>query len=602
MRQPLARLARHKHLRVMPIIDAMRGSSGESLKSDARAALNVSLLALPQGMAYAAIAGLPIEYGIFGAIVAALIAPVFSGSRYISPGPSNATAVLIFGALLSLNLPDPADRTAVMSLIVLLAGLLLVLGAMLKVAALVQYVSRAVIAGYITAAALYIIANQMKQVLGYDFTLPPDGTMVDVLLMTLQYLPEIHLPTVLLSIGAAAFYWVGNRHAKALPNVGLTLILFSLLAVLLQILGLPGWDGIRTLNAVNATEWQVALPPFSQELVREVSSSAMVLAFLCMLEGCSIGKTLAARSGEKIDLNQEIFGLGIANIACAFYKGMPASGSYTRSQLNFNSGARTAMSTVLAGLFCVLGVFLLGPLIGYIPVSLLGVVVIAIGLSLINRHVIRVVWRATRSDRVVFITTFVAAMLASLDFAIILGVAVSILLFLRKAAKPELIEYTRDKEGVFMPMGEHHEETTPEVSIVHVEGDLFFGAAELFRDQMRRAFAKPNLKVVILKMRNAHHLDATSVLALEDLIRFLQGDGRALLISEARPDAVKIFRDSGLLKVLGDENLFPDEPSNPTLSTSRAIRRAMTYLDGQEAEVKIFLGGSQKESAPHEEP
>lgn len=547
-------------------------------------------------MAYAAIAGLPIEYGIYGAIVASLIAPIFTGSRFISPGPTNATSVLIFGSLLSLNLVDPAERTAVIPLVVLLAGLLLVLGALLKVAALVQYVSRSVIAGYITAAAFYIVANQTKKVLGFDFTLPPGGTMLDVLLLTGRYLPTTHLPTVLLSIGAGVFYWVINRYARTLPNVGMTLVVFSVVTVIARMLDLPGWEDVQTLSAVNATEWQVALPPLSQELISQVASSAMVLAFLCMLEGCSIGKTVAAGSGETIDLNQEIFGLGIANVACAFYQGMPVSGSPTRSQLSFKSGCRTALATVFNGLFCAIGIFLLGQLIVYIPVAVLGVVVIAIGLSLINRHVIRVVWNATRSDRIVFVATFVAALLATLDFAIILGVAVSILLFLRKAAQPELIEYTQDEEGVFMPMAEDSKESTPEVSIVHVEGDLFFGAAELFRDQMRRAFAKPNLKVVILKMRNAHHLDATSVLALEDLIRFMQAGGRALLISEARADVRRIFRDSGLLDVLGEENFFPDDPTNSTLSTSKALRRSMDYLDGKEADVKIFLGGSQKES------
>ena len=595
MRSVRTQIDRHRHLRLLPIRKTLAGYAVPALKADLRAGSNVALLAFPQSMAYAAIAGLPIEYGLFGAIVASVVAPIFSGSRFIAAGPTNATAVLVFGSLLSLNFVDPADRVAVIPLVVLLTGLLLIVGAFLKVAALVQYVSRSVIAGYITAAAFYIIVNQIKMVLGFDFTLPPGGTVIDVIRLTVENLPQTHVPTLFLSVTSGLFFWLTSRLTRGWPLVGITLVLFSALAAAgTHLLHLPGWDEVRTLSAVQATDWQVGIPRISPELIAQIANVAMVLAFICMLEGCSIGKTLAARSGEKIDLNQEIFGLGMSNIACACLQGMPASGSLTRSQLNVTSGAQTAWSTMFCGLICGAGIFLFGSLIAYIPVSVLGVLVVAIGLSLINRHVLRVIWTSTRSDRIVLITTFTAALLASLDFAIILGAGVSILLFLRKAAQPELVEYTHDEEGGFKPMAKGDQGSTPEISIVHVEGDLFFGASELFRDQMRRACAKPNLKVVILKMRNAHHLDATSVLALEDLARFMQSSGRSLLISEARPDAIEIFQNSGLLTVLGQDNLFPDDPTNLTLSTSRALRRAMTYLDGREAEVKIFLGGSKK--------
>ncbi len=590
------RLARRKHLRFFPIWGASKGYRTPALAEDLRAGMNVALLAFPQGMAYAAIAGLPIEFGLYGAIIASLVAPIFTGSRFIAAGPTNATAVLVFGALLGLNFADATERAAVIPLVALLTGVFLVVGAFLKVAALVQYVSRSVIAGYITAAALYIIINQLKMVLGFDFDVPPGGTVLHVALGTIENLPQSHLPTVFLSLAAGIFYWGLQRKVPGWPLVGVTLVVFSTVAAIGQSwLQLPGWDGIRTLSAVNPADWHIAFPRISQDRIAVVANLALVLAFICMLEGCSIGKTLAARSGEKINLNQEIYGLGMANVACSILQGMPASGSLTRSQLNVTSGARTPWATIFCGLFCAFGVFLLGKYIAFIPVSVLGVLVISIGLSLINRHVLRVVWTSTRSDRIVLVTTFSAALIASLDFAIMLGAGVSILLFLRKAAQPELIEYTRDEDGGFMPLPEGHKETVPEVSIVHVEGDLFFGAAELFRDQMRRACAKPNLKVVILKLRNAHHLDATSVLALEDLIRFMHSEGRALLISEARTDAIEIFKNSGLLKLLGEDNLFPDDLTNPTLSTSRAIRRAMSYLEGRDAEVKIFVGSSKKQ-------
>ncbi len=567
-----------------------------ALRGDFSAGLNVALLSFPQCIAYAAIAGLPIEYGIFGGAIAAITAPLWSGSKFIAAGPTNATAVMILGGFLGLGMVEADERAAVIPLVVVLSGVFLILGALLKVASLVQYVSRSVIAGYITAAAFYIILNQVKKVAGFDFDRPPGTSFFDDIVLTFENLPSSHLPTVGLSVATGLFYLIIQRRFSRLPNVAITLIVMSFAGIGVNALAsAQGWGPVLTLSSVSAGSWQFTPPPFSRQLIESVALVALVMAFLSTLEGSSIGKTLAAEAGSKIDLNQEILALGIANIACGLGQGMPASGSATRSQLGFKSGANTPLYSIISGMLLIAGVFLVGRFTAFIPESVLGVIVIAIGLSLFNRHILRVVCNATRSDRIVFLTTFASALLLRLDFAIILGVGVSILLFLRKAAQPELTEFTA--EGI--PVSEDDDEhDAAEVSIVHVEGDLFFGAAEIFHEQMRRAVAKPNLKVVILKMRNAHHLDATSILALENLARSLHHGNRHFLISEVRPETMKVFENSGLLTSVGEEHVFVDDPGNPTLSTAKAIRRAMKLLQGTDAEVKIFLGSSQKAAEP----
>jgi len=592
LRHGARRIRKNNHLNFFPLKEVITSYSREDMRGDWRAGLNVALLAFPQGMAYAAIAGLPIQYGIFGSAIAALLGPILSGSRFIILGPTNATSVLIFASLLGLGVTDVSAKVGLVPVIVLLSGIFLILGAFLKVANLIQYISRSVVTGYITAAAIYIIINQLKKVLGYDFTLPEGSTFLDVIWLTLTHIPETQWPVFVLSLLTALTLYFLNKYWKGLPNVAITLLLMSIVGAgwghLLEGLGLA--DAIQTHRAVNAADWTLIFPSLRPDLISNLASTALVVAFLSVLEGTSIGKSLASRAGKKLDANQEMLGMGLANIGCAFYQGMPASGSLTRSQLNWSSGGRTPFSSIYSGLIVAAGAYILGPYTRFIPVNVLGVLVIGIGLSLINRHVLRVVWNATKSDRVVFLTTFIAALLIRLDFAIILGAGVSILLFLRKAAQPELIEYSQDElEGAQAEAG-----SNPEVSIVHVEGDLFFGASELFRDQMRRVCEKPNLKVVILKLRNARHLDATSVLALEELNRYTKENDRHLLISEVRKDAIRIFKNSGLIDLIGRDNIFPDQASNPTLSTAKAIRRAMKILGGQEADVKIFLGGNRE--------
>jgi|TARA_B110000037_G_scaffold221312_1_gene291861 SulP family sulfate permease len=582
-----------RHVDWTPFRFLRDGYSAHKLRGDARAGLNVALLAFPQGMAYAAIAGLPIQYGIFGSVLAGLITPIWAGSRFIVAGPTNATSVMLLAGLLGLGLSSDEARVAVLPIVIALSGLFLVFGSILRVAALVQYVSRSVVAGYITAAAFYIILNQLRKVFGFNYEKPEGATVFDDLILTISNIGHTHFPTLLLSLIAAGFYYILNRKFKTLPNVAITLVVVSGLGYFINQYAIANDLGaIATLSAINLSEWQFTLPPFERGLIIDVSLLALIIAFLSTLEGTSIGKELAAKAGSRINVNQEMLGIGLANMACAFGQGMPASGSLTRSQLSYDSGSTTGMASIFASCFLLLTAFFFGGFTQYIPVSVLGVVVISIGLSLINFHVLRVVWYATKGERTVFIITFAAALLLRLDFSIIVGVAVSILLFIQKAAQPVVTEYN----AAGNPKEPDGEEEEAAVSIVHVEGDLFFGAAEIFRDQMRDACARKNLKIVILKIRNARCLDATSILALEELVLSLRQTGRFFLISEVRPKEMKIFENSGFLKIAGQENIFADDTSNPTLSTSKAIRRAMKLLEGKDANVKIFLGGSAKRS------
>ncbi len=588
----VAEFSRASHLNLFPLINVSRGYTRAKLQGDLRAGLNVALLAFPQGMAYAAIAGLPIEYGIFGSAVAAILGPILSGSRYVILGPTNATAVLLFASFLSIGVNEQ-QALMLLPLLLLLTGLFLILGAFLKVANLIQFVSRSVITGYITAAALYIIVNQARKVMGFDFEIPAGSTFMSVLWLTIKNAPHSHLPTLILSGSTALTYLILRRRFPAMPNVAITLVLASVLGHALNLATLRSgflqdYGQIEQLRAVTMEEWSITVPPLNLEWAGLLAQVALVIAFLSTLEASSIGKSLAARAGERLNTSQEMMGLGLANLGCAFLNGMPASGSLTRSQLNWNSGGVTAYSSMFSGFLIIVAALSFGRLIQYIPTSALGVLVIAIGLSLINRHSLRVVLKSTRSDAIVFLTTFVAALLLRLDFAIILGATTSIVLFLKKASVPELVEYGADASGQLAPKAEGAPRQT--VAIVHVEGELFFGATEIFRDQMRRTCEDPDLKIVILKMRNAHHLDATSILALEELINYMRDTGRVLLISEAREDAMRIIRRSGLLEVLGEDNIFPDNLENPTMPTALALRRAKKLLAGQDAGVSIFVG------------
>ncbi len=550
---------------------------------DLRAGLNVALLAFPQGMAYALIAGLPIQYGIYGGAVAALVAPLFAKTSLITLGPTNATSVMLLSAFASLGIAG-SEMLGLVPLLILMVGIFICLGAYLKVANLIQYISRSVITGYITAAALLIITNQVPKALG--LTLEGKGaTFYESLILMIGGIDTIVWETVIVSLATAGLFFTLDKKFKKLPNVAICLVIISVLTELV----FRHQSDIVLLPGINASDWSFLAPSVSLSDIQMLASPAMAIALLCILEGISIGKSLAAKTGARLDANQAMFSIGMANIGCAFFSGMPASGSLTRSTLSATSGGHTVFASFICGLILLAGAFVLGPLTSYIPQCTLAVLVIAIGLSLINKHAIRIVTLSTKSDAAVFGATFISGLFMPLDTAIYVGVGTSIVLFLKKVARPEMVEYAFNDEGHLTEMNKPEQRETPEVSIVHVEGELFFGAADLFRDQMRRICEEPNLKIVVLKMRNAYNMDATGVMALEELLLYMNEQGRYLILSEVKDDLVCVLKNSGLYQVIEERNIFTYEPSNPTLSTAKALKRAKEHLGDTTANVSIYV-------------
>jgi len=283
--------------------------------------------------------------------------------------------------------------------------------------------------------------------------------------------------------------------------------------------------------------------------------------------------------------------LGVANLSCAYLSGMPASHSLTRSLAAYESGALTPVSAIVSGVVCLVAALTIGPLVAYVPKAALAAMVICVAVALINKRQIHISLRATGADAVVFITTFVATLLVPLHVAIFTGVGISIILYLHKASQPSLVEYVFNEEG---NLAEAHQggRQHPAISIVHVEGDLFFASADLFRTQIQGSCTDPNLRIVILRLKNARHLDATCAMAIEELVRTLRADGRDMIVSGVSKDLYRVLKGAGMVEVIGKENLFPASPSNPNLSTRNALRRAQEILGIKDADVRIYYDPS----------
>ncbi len=597
-----------------PFVKDLRRYDLAKFRKDARAAANVTALAIAQGIAFAAIAGLPVVYGIISTAVAAFVAPLFAGSRHTVLGPTNATALMLF-SFFSVN-PGLTDRTEeLIPLLVLMVGLTAAAGALFRVADLLQYVSRSVLVGYISGAAVLIIANQLKPFLGLSSYLTggSSATFIGLLVGLVRSLPHTHWVSVLMGCVTLLVYVALRRWRPAWPAFALALFASSAGFGSLIRMGVAPFKGEETFVTFNMSDLMLKMPHLIRaDIFDDISSLlsiAFALAFLASLENTLMAKTLASKSGDRPDVNQDMLSVGVANMAVAFAGGMPASGSLTRSMLNQESGARTRFASLLSGFYTMACAVLIAasvgwgmPLIDYVPKAALAALVIALSLSLFNIRHLRICLRSTTDDAAVLIVTFLATLLAPLHVAIFIGVSISIMLFLRKASKPHLIEYEFSEAGELREMGEKRQRPIPAISIVHVEGDLFFGAAELFRTQIQRTVTDPAIQVIILRLKNARHLDATSVMALEDLIHFMRGRGLHLLVSGATREVYRVLKKSGILITLqvgcdrraGESNIFLTNPRNPNLSTRAALKRAQQLLGTKEANIRIFYDPSHK--------
>ena len=594
-------------LKVFPIRQSLSGYKSTDGRADLRASVNIALLAIPQGMAYAAIAELPILYGIMCSAIAAIIAPLFASSRHTILGPTNATSLMVFSFFAAGTYTD-AEKLSLMPLLVLMVGIICLIGAVLKAAELVQYVSQSVLVGYITGAAILIMINQGKHIFGVNGVVEPAsnffGMFNELIGANHSYLWQ---PAVL-GFGTLLLYFAISKWLKALPNFALSLAIASVFSAIISGQSASWAAAVPNFGSFALTDLKLRFPePTEAGMLGDISSLlgvAVAIAFLASLENTVMAKSIASRTGSRTKINQDMMAVGMGNLVCAFTAAMPASGSLTRSALNYESGARSGVSSILAGFFCLVSIFVFAFLnpnpVAFIPKAALAGLVVGVAASLIKARNIRICLRSTPEDGGVLLLTFFTALIFPLYVAIFIGVFISVFLFLRKVSRPHLVEYEVSDDGELRELGEKKERPNPAISLVHVEGSLFFGAAELFQTQVQRLVVDPNIKVIILRLKNARHLDATSVMALRELIRFVRAKGRHLIISGATRDVYKVLKSSGVLRTLqrgcrreeGETNLFFYAPSNPNISTRDALIRAQDLLGTKKAEVKIYLDPS----------
>jgi len=580
-----------KMLRIhLPFLKELKHYSGIKFRADLIAGATLTLVSIPQAIGFALILGLPPQNVIVSIVIGGFVGALFFSSHHHVFGPTSSISLITVATLTAYaSLGLPPLQLAV--LLALLIGVLQIAAGLLNFGEATKFISRSVVVAYSAGIGLLLIASQLHNLLGFENLV---GTsFAHNLWQAVARIAERQVSPWSLGAGALtlAIFWLVRRFKPHWPEALIGLAVLGLAAKVATYfyphlplrlirdegalgLVLPTWSGFH---------WSTE----NFEVFQDLFKTAVAIALLGLLEASAITKALAAKSGQKIEPNQELVGMGVANLACGLFGGVPGSSSFARSAVNFQSGAATQLSSMLSSVIVLFVLFFITPVFNYIPVAALAAHLMRVGVKMINRYQVRVCLRSTRGDAVVFAVTLLAALFLKLDTAIYAGIGVALALFLLKTSTPLLVEYTFTQSGALTALKDRSERTNPFISIIHVEGDLYFGAADLFQEQVRLQAEDQDIKVFILRMKNARHLDASTVMALENLYEYLRQTGRYLLISGIDREVYDVLVSSGLAHELGEENIFRAE-DNPTASTKRALQRATELLHTRAAQVRIF--------------
>lgn len=580
-----------------PIKQDILGYSLQSLKKDCIAAVTVALLSLPQALAYACVVGLPPASGIVATVLGTMIAALIGYSRHLVIGPNNATVLLLQTATADIlyryyPLLDDQDKMVVaveiMAALTVIIGLTQILAAAFRLGKIVQFVSLSVIVGYILGSAVAIAVDQLFTITGIR---PPADpySLYEKMTCFFRYVHKAHWITLGVGVTTILLIHFLKRVCRFIPVSIAAIALVTLAVTLFNIEQIEDFRG-KTLQLLGAQGVKLGMkeelmimmqpPLFEIRILGTLLPVAFAIAFVGMLETYSIAKSLAANSGQEVNPRQDLLALGCSNFLMSLCGALPCSGSISRSALNYESGARTRFAAFLSGVVVWCLAWFFSPLLQYVPLACLSALLLSTCLKMVDRKQLIICMKTTKSDALVLVVTFLSCIFLSLQTALYIGIMLSIVLYLRKAASPRVIEYIYDPQAYELravPRTARGQKR--DIRIIDVEGELFFGAVDLFQYTLREiAEDDSSTQVLILRLKHVRDLDASAALALKQLHDFLRKSGRHLIVASFPKHVFDVLEKSGLTRLLGSQNLIPFDETAPYSSVEKALKRAEEIL------------------------
>lgn len=521
--------------------------------ADLWAGLTGAIIVLPQGVAYAMIAGLPPEFGLYAAIVPAIVAALFGSSYHLISGPTVAMSIVVFTAISPMAAPGTPEFIKLALSLTFLAGVFQLALGLARMGALVNFVSHSVIVGFTAGASLLIGFSQIKHAIGVKAA--ADGSFVHNLVELAKRLPDTNYYALSVAACTLITAVLLKKYAPRWPGMLIAMIAGSVLALVLD----AGAHHIKLVGSIPAKLPPFSTPDFSIKVLHHLATPALAIAMLGLVEAVSIARSVATRSHQMIDGTQEFIGQGLSNIVGAFFSSYASSGSFTRTGVNYESGAKTPLAAVFAALFLALIVLLVAPLTAYVPIPAMAGLLLVVAYNLIDFHHIKSILKVSRSESAVLLTTFLSTLFLELEFAIYAGVLLSLLVYLNRTSKPHIVALVPDpgspKRSFINLARKPGLAECPKLKIIRIDGSLFFGAVTHVA-KVLQSIKEPHLLIVCSGI-NFIDLAGAELLVAEAKRRHAISGG--LYLTKLKMRAQEIIERGAYDQAIGRGHIYPSK-------------------------------------------
>lgn len=517
----------------LPFLQWLPQQTPRSLRIDAIAGLTGAVLVLPQGVAYALLAGLPPEYGLYAAIVPVILAALFGSSRQMVSGPVAALSIALFSTLQPFADAGSSEFITLAMTLTLLAGIFQLLLGLARLGALIELVSHSVITGFTTGAALIIAASQLPHALG--LTHIESGNFLAIWPQLVAHGHAIE-PMALFIAGCTVITCLAfQRWLPRWPGMIVAIVAATLLAAWLD----PSREIVQRVTSVQAGLPPLSTPDLSLENLRLLTPGAIALGLLGLVQSIAIARAIASRTGQRLDNNQEFIGQGLSNLGGAFFSGFISSGSLTRSGLNASAGACSPLAALFSALFLVPILLVASPLLKYMPMPAIAGQLLLVAFKLVDWKSIRESLTLSRSEATVLLMTFLSTLIVALEFAIYLGVLASLILYLRRTTRPPVVESELSQAPLTIQQGVEEQFC----DVVRIDGSLFFGACDSIARRLERC-KQPDL---VILAAGINFIDLNGIHLLQRQACLCHARGGKLHLAWIKPGVVARLQRVGLV-------------------------------------------------------
>lgn len=539
----------------LPALEWTKHYKRQYLKGDLSAGLTVGVMLIPQGMAYAMIAGLPPIYGLYASTIPLIIYALFGTSRQLAVGPVAMVSLLTAAGIGNIAEGGTETYIALAILLAFMVGSIQFLLGAFRLGFLVNFLSHPVISGFTSAAALIIGLSQLKHLLGVD--IPRTHHVHEIILNAIEKASEVHLASLGVGLAGILLILLARKMNKAIPGP-LLAVVFGILAV--YVFGLAD-TGIKIVGSVPDGLPSMSAPAISMDSLQTLLPIALAISLVSFMESIAVAKAIQAKHKDyKVVPNQELIGLGLANIAGSFFQSYPVTGGFSRTAVNDQAGAKTGLAAIISALLIVLTLLFLTPLFYYLPKTILASVIMVAVFGLIDYKEAIHLWSSNRSDFWILLTTFLATLLLGIEQGIGIGVVLSLAMIIYQTSKPHIAELGNVPGSQFYRNVKRFDEveTQDNLLVLRIDAQMYFANANYIRDAIDQYVQKKGqkLKGLIINSDSINNLDSSAIHSLSDLVDDLQSQDIKLMFSGVKGPVRDQMVKAHLIEKVGKDNFF----------------------------------------------